>query len=348
VKTVLISGGCGFLGRNVAEKFLKEGWKVIAFDNLKRRGVESNILEDKNYQFIHGDVRKKSDLQFIPEIHAVINLAANPGIPWSIKNPIYDFEVNALGALNMLELARERKVPIVQASTNKIYSDEICNVPLRESEERYDFDDIKFEHGVPTSFPMDGQGKHPHSPYGCSKCAADLYMQEYFHVYGVPTTVFRMSCLYGKYQIGVEDQGWVAWFMIAKLLGKPLSIYGNGKQVRDVLYGEDIAELYFKAITENDKFKGKVFNVGGGPKNSVSLLETIEMIYELDKELGLDETPFELEFKDWRVADHRVYISDIRPLEQIWTPKYGAKEGFKETYKWLSENIDTLRRFYEN
>jgi len=348
MKTVLITGGLGFLGTNIAEKFLREGWGVLTFDNMKRRGVESNIIEHENYTFRHGDVRNKSDLKKIPDIHAIINLAANPGIPWSIKNPVYDFEVNAMGALNMLEIARQRKIPFVQASTNKVYSDYICELELTESEKRYDFVDMKYANGIKTDFPMDSFGKHPHSPYGVSKCCADLYAQEYYHIYNVPTTVFRMSCIYGKHQIGVEDQGWVAWFMIAKILGKPLNIFGDGKQVRDLLYGSDIANLYYQAVTDNDNFAGKVFNVGGGKHNSVSLIETIEKIYQMDKDLGYDQTPFNMTFKPWRQADHKVYISDIGPLNGIWEPKFGVDEGLKETYIWLNENKDKLKGFYDN
>lgn len=346
---VLISGGCGFLGTNVAKKFLSEGYGVISFDNLKRKGVETNIITHENYKFIHGDIRNISDIKNIKEdIIGLCNFGANPGIPQSIKNPLYDFEVNAMGALNMLEIARRRKIPFIQASTNKIYSDYICQLNLTESENRYDFSDVEYEHGIKTDFPMDSFGYHPHSPYGVSKCSADLYTQEYFHIYGVPTTVFRMSCIYGKHQIGVEDQGWVAWFLIAKILGKPLNIFGDGKQVRDLLYGEDIADLYYKAVVHNKDFAGKVFNVGGGKNNSVSLLETIEHIYELDKELGFDQTPFDLTFLPPRPADHKVYISDIRPIEHLWTPKFNVRDGLKETYKWLDKNKEKLRKFYEN
>lgn len=346
MKKILISGGTGFLGTNISRKFLREGWKVIALDNLKRRGVENNIIKHENYSFVHGDIRNKSDLKDLGDFHGIINLAANPGIPWSIKNPLYDFEVNAMGALNMLELARRRKIPFVQASTNKVYSDAICKVNLIESEKRYDFADSEFEHGVKTSFPMDSYGHHPHSPYGVSKCTADLYAQEYYHIYNVPTTVFRMSCLYGKYQIGVEDQGWVAWFMIAKILGKPLNIFGDGKQVRDLLYGDDIAELYYKAIVHNEDFAGKVFNVGGGKENSLSLLETIEKIYEIEDELGVGKEAFELTFLPWRPADHKVYISDIRPLTNLWSPNTKVKDGLTQTYKWLLKHKEMLERIY--
>jgi CDP-paratose 2-epimerase len=347
MKTCLITGGVGFLGVNCSLKFLANGWKVIAFDNLHRKGVHTNILNHPNYTFIHGDIRNYSDLKEIDKIDCVLHLAANAGIPWSIKNPRYDFEVNASGTINILEYARIRKIPVIFASTNKVYSDAICDLPLEEKDYRYDFKDEKYKTGITTDFPIDGRGEHSHSPYGCSKASADLYCQEYFHTYGVPTTVFRMSCLGGKYQFGADEQGWFSWFMIAKLLGKPLTIYGNGKQVRDVLYGDDIAELYYLAVTQPENFAGKVFNVGGGPENTVSLLEAIELIDKIDKGFGFNNPPLQYSFADWRLADHRVYYSDIRPLEKLWKPKNGILASFTKTYEWLAKNKDELRKFYD-
>ena len=347
MKTLLCTGSCGFLGTNVSLKFLANGWKVIAFDNLHRKGVYTNILNHPNYTFIHGDVRNYSDLKEIDKIDCVLHLAANAGIPWSIKNPRYDFEVNAGGTINILEYARIRKIPVIFASTNKVYSDAICDLPLEEKDYRYDFRDPEYKEGISTTFPTDGRGDYSHSPYGSSKLAADTYCQEYFHTFGVPTTVFRMSCLGGKYQYGADEQGWFSWFMIAKLLGKPLTIYGNGKQVRDVLYGDDIAELYYLAATNRGDFAGKVFNVGGGPENTVSLLEAIELIDKIDKEFGFNNRPLQFSFADWRLADHKVYYSDIRPLEKLWKPKNGILASFTKTYEWLAKNKDELRKFYD-
>lgn len=346
-KTVLITGGVGFLGTNCALKFLANDWNVIAFDNLHRKGIYDNILSHPNYKFIHGDVRNYSDLKEIDKVDCILHLAANAGIPWSIKNPRYDFEVNVDGTINVLEYARIRKIPVIFSSSNKVYSDYICTLPLEEKEKRYDFKDKKYQEGISIDFPVDGKGKYSHSPYGAGKLAADTYCQEYFHTFGVPTTVFRCSCLGGKYQYGADEQGWFSWFMIAKLFHKPLTIYGNGKQVRDVLYGDDIAELYFIAASNPDKFAGKVFNVGGGRENTVSLLEAIELIDKIDREFGFNNPPLQFSFTDWRIADHRVYYSNIKPLEGLWKPKNGILSAFSKTYEWLNKNKDELRKFYD-
>lgn len=343
---VLITGGCGFLGINCALKFLSNDWQVTALDNLHRRGVESNILTHPNYKFIHGDVRNYSDIKEVGKPDVILHLAANPGIPWSIKNPRYDFEVNAGGTINILEYARIHRSKVIFASTNKVYSNYISDLPLEEKEKRYDFKDKKYQKGISVDFPVDGGGKHSHSPYGASKLSADTYCQEYYHTFGVPTTVLRQSCLGGKYQIGIEEQGWFSWFMIAKLLHKPLTIFGNGKQVRDVLYGDDIAELYYIAAT-NPKFDGKVFNVGGGPENTVSLLEAIELIDKIDQEFGFNNPPLQFSFADWRLADHKVYYSNIKPLEKYWKPKNGILSSFSKTYEWLYKNKDEIRKYYD-
>lgn len=355
---ILIAGGAGFIGTNIATKALKDGHKVIAFDNLKRRGVETNILKHKNYKFIHGDVRCKEDFNFIPkDIDGIINLAANPGIPWSIENPIYDFNSNCVGALNVLEFARHNgKIPVVFASTNKVYSDAVNKIktvpytPLdkksgklkREDATRYVYEDKFWERGIPEEFYMDGQGKFFHSPYGTSKASADLYHQEYFGAFGVPTVVNRMSCIYGKYQFGVADQGWVAWFMIAKVLGRPLTIYGDGLQVRDALYAEDLAELYLMELENINEHKGKVYNIGGGSSNTISLKEAIELINVLDQG---EHKSFEIEYKDWRHADHKVYISDTTKISKYWQPKTNVFLGFSKTFEWIKANKDLLERF---
>lgn len=338
---VCITGGLGFIGTNVAKKFLSEGWEVLAFDNLERNGVEHNLadMEDQmGYTHLRGDVTDREDVAAIGQVDAIVHLAANPGIPRSIEDPRYDFEVNALGTLNILEHARSiGNRPVVYASTNKVYSDVVNDFAMYYQNSHgtrlYVLSD-PYHDGIPVSFPVDGRGKNPHSPYGCSKYVGDTYCQEYFHQYGLPTTVFRMSCIYGEHQIGVQDQGWTAWFMVAKLLGKPLTIFGDGHQVRDVLFGEDVAELYYKAVVENDKFAGKVFNVGGGNNNAVSLRQAISII----DEIGGGE-PLQMTFEDWRPADHRVYVSDIGNLSELWRPKTSVKEGFKRTFDWIKENI---------
>jgi len=350
-KNVLVTGGCGFIGTNICEYFIKKGYKITAFDNLSRKGVYFNLeylkktYKDK-FNFIWGDVRNSQDLDRLSGYDGIIHLAANPGIPRSIEQPIYDFEVNARGTLNVLEFSKNRgKIPIIFASTNKVYSDKVNEIALIEKEKRYVFAEGLFEKvyydgatdlGFSEEFPIDGCGLHPHSPYGCSKYAGDVYCQEYYHVFGVPTVINRMSCIYGRHQFGVSEQGWLAWFCIAKFLNKPLIIYGDGKQVRDSLYGEDLAELYEMELNNIDIHAGNVYNIGGGIENSVSLLETIEYLDSLEpKKDKLSYT-----FEDWRPADHKVYISDISKISYFWQPKTDVLNGIELTYNWIKNNKD--------
>lgn len=329
-KNILIAGGAGFIGTNIAEVARKKGHGVTVFDNFVRPGVEENVqhLERFGAKIVRGDVRFAGDLDRLPKVDAIINLAANPGIPWSMKWPLYDFSVNLQGALNLLELARKRgNIPVVLASTNKVYSEEVNEIPNIERRTRHIWKDKKFK-GISEEFPMDSAGKYPHSPYGCSKAAADLYHQEYFHIYGVPTVVNRMSCIYGLYQKGVEDQGWLWWFVEAKKKNKPLNIYGDGKQVRDALFGTDLAELYVEELANIKKHQGQVYNVGGGMKHTVSLIEVIDY---LNKKGG---KKLKLKFFDWRKADHKIYISDITKAtsRSNWKPTTTVWQGIDKMW----------------
>ena len=347
-KTILITGGCGHIGTNLATLALKKGYNVISFDNLHRAGVETNILKHENYQMVRGDIRNPEDFNFIPnrdKITAIYNFAANSGVPWSFKNPEFDYNVNARGVFNVLEFSRKNgKIPVIQSSTNKIYSEDINEIPLIEKRTRYVYNDNKFKNGISESFPMDSVGKSGHSPYGNSKASADLMCQEWYHAFNIPTVVIRMSCIYGKYQFGVTDQGWMAWFVIAKVLGLPLTIYGDGKQVRDALYAEDVARLYLMALENIDKFKGKVFNIGGGMKNTVSLIEAIELIDLIDNGRHPE---FKIKYEDWREADHRCYISDIDKITSCsdWSPTINVGLGLRKTYDWVVNNKELLKRY---
>ena len=292
-KTLIVTGGCGFIGTNICLLAIKKGYHVVAFDSFIRPHTEENavILKESGVEIIRGDVRSEHDFERLPKkANGIIHLAANPGIPWSIKWPMYDFSVNAMGTLNVLEFARKNNlIPVIFASTNKVYSEEINLIPVKEEKTRHVWNFEKnvkpplrssvleglTEKGVNENFPMDSAGKFPHSPYGVSKATGDLYCQEYYHMYGVPTVVNRMSCIYGLYQKGVEDQGWTDWFVQAKIHNRPLNIYGDGKQVRDCLFGGDVAELYLLELEMIEKVKGQIFNVGGGITNTISLLETI-------------------------------------------------------------------------
>lgn len=350
-KILIITGGCGFIGTNIALHGRKKGYSVFAFDSLIRPNTEENakILTASGVEIIRGDVRNKHDFNRLPkQADGIIHLAANPGIPWSIKWPEFDFITNALGTLNILEYSRlNNNIPVIFASTNKIYSEEINTIPVIEKTTRYEWDFKKVdrkktrpavldgisEKGVNEYFPMDSSGKFPHSPYGVSKAAGDLYCQEYFHIYGMPTVINRMSCVYGLHQKGVEDQGWTDWFVRAKIYNSPLNIYGDGKQVRDGVYGTDLAELYILELENIDKVKGQVFNIGGGIKNTISLLETIEY---LNKKKG---NKLKLNFKPWRPADQKVYITDISKIKKYlgWEPKTKILHGLDEMLEQYSK-----------
>jgi len=332
-KRILIAGGAGFIGTNIAKLALEKNYQVIIFDNFFRKGVEDNAayLKTLGAKIIKGDVRQPKELKTLPKIDAIINLAANSGVPLSIKKPLFDFKVNALGALNVLELARQRgKIPVIFASTNKVYSDAVNELTTKEEKTRYVWQNKNLK-GIKEDFPMDGCGKNPHSPYGCSKAAADLYHQEYFHIYQVPTIINRMSCIYGFFQKGAEEQGWLYWFIKAKIKNHVLNIYGNGKQVRDVLFGSDLAKLYLEQLENIKKHQGQVYNIGGGMNNSVSLIEIIDY---LNKKGG---QKLKLKFLDWRPADHKIYISDITKItnQSSWQPTTSVWQGIDKVWQSL-------------
>lgn len=330
---ILITGGAGFLGTNITLSALGRGYEVIVMDNFVRDGSDRNarILREKGVEIVHGEVRLKEDWEQFKNIDAIIHLAGQPGIPKSLENPVLDFHVNALGTLYGLELARKLKIPFLYASTNKIYSDAINEIPLFEEEKRFNFG-YDFV-GINENFPMDSAGKHPHSPYGVSKASADLLCQEYFHAFKVPTVVMRMSCIYGLYQNGVSEQGWTDFFVRQRILGNnKLIFYGNGKQVRDCLYGEDAAEAYLTALEKIDIAAGKVYNLGGGEFNS-SLIEWVDILntYVTTK----NPLPMEISYEDWRLADHRIYISDTSKIQKElgWKPKVNIEEGISRMVK---------------
>jgi CDP-paratose 2-epimerase len=328
---VLITGGCGFIGTNAALGFLRSGDQPICMDNLQRVGVEENmaLLSKAGAEIIRGDVRNADDFDRIPEVDAVIHLAANPAIPLSFRYPVYDFKINAYGSINVLEFARRRGgLPCILISTNKVYTDELNKLPMIEEPTRYRWKEIE---ALDEHCPVDGLGLYPKSPYGVSKTAADLYFQEYGHHFGVPTAVFRLSCCYGLYQKGVQDQGWIDWFCRAKKFGYPLTIFGNGKQVRDALWGGDLAELFVLSIHNFDKVNRRVFNVGGGPENTLSLLELIQFLESMDGE------PMQVRYAPWRKADQIIYVSNIEAIRKAtgWKPKMGVWQGVQELYNSL-------------
>lgn len=340
---ILITGGAGLVGSHCAEFFALDNPKnkVIILDNLMRSqifgydkdSVEFNwnyLKQFKNIERVKGDVRNDKDLAKAigKGVDVVIHTAGQPGVPSSVRMPKEDFSINAYGTLNVLEAARRKSknTVILYCSTNKVYGENVDKIELEEKEKRYVFKNIR---GVSEDLCTDLTG---HTPYGVSKLVGDLYVQEYSHIYKMKTAVFRMSCTYGTRQFGFEDQGWVAWFIIATLFNKPITIYGNGKQVRDMLYADDLVDA-FSCFIKSDLKRG-LFNIGGGPDNTISLLEFLQ---ELEVLTG--KKP-KVKFADWRPSDQKVYITDTSKLEKTlgWKIKTPVRDGIGKLTAWIKEN----------
>jgi CDP-paratose 2-epimerase len=345
-KNLLIIGGAGFIGINAARYFADKGWKVTIFDNFSRKGTDVNIEQFKAeygdaYTVLNGDVVKSPHLliPLMEENDAVLHLAAQVAVTTSIVDPRNDFEQNALGTFNVLEAIRlSKKQPMMLfASTNKVYGG-LEHLPVQEIDSRYEFQDETFRmYGISEREQLDF-----HSPYGCSKGVADQYVIDYSRIYGLKTVVFRQSCVYGKHQFGIEDQGWVAWFTIAALLNRPLTLFGTGKQVRDVLYVEDLCRLYELAIEHIETASGNAYNVGGGPANTLSLIELLDT---LTNTFGLSLDPLKA---DPRAGDQPIFIADIRKAKKDlgWEPRVSVAAGMKEMHGWLLENKTILQKFF--
>jgi CDP-paratose 2-epimerase len=333
---VLITGGSGFIGTNLAHRILASGKPVLLFDNLSRPGVERNLrwLRDTHGKLLQievGDVQDPYLLrQAVSRAGQVFHFAAQVAVTTSLTNAMHDFEVNARGTLNLLEAIRslDDPPPLVFTSTNKVYGG-LPDVRLRVNNDRYEPEDQAIrEHGIGEWRPLDF-----HSPYGCSKGAADQYVIDYARTFGLPATVFRMSCIYGPHQFGTEDQGWVAHFLIRALQGQPLTIYGDGMQVRDILFAEDLVNAFLLAQANMGKCAAQAFNIGGGAENTMSLIELLEIIRELH-----GAKP-KVRFGAWRPGDQRYYVSDTSKFRQTvgWQPKVGVREGVQRLYEWLKE-----------
>ncbi len=319
---------------------MARGDQVIVVDNLSRKGTDLNLAwlrEQGEFDFIQADLRDAEAMREAvgryPKLDAVLHLAAQVAVTTSVTDPREDFEINALGTFNVLEAVREASCdPVfVYASTNKVYGG-MEEVAVEERNGRYGYRDLTG--GVPEHQPLDF-----HSPYGCSKGAADQYVRDYARIYGLKTVVFRQSCIYGYRQLGVEDQGWVAWFTIASVLNKPIVLYGDGKQVRDLLFIDDLVDAYLVAIDRPELVSGKVFNLGGGPGNVLSLLELLDMLKKLNgKEI-------ETSYDDWRPGDQRVFVCNIGLAAQElgWRPKVGTAEGVRKLHAWVVENRKMLK-----
>lgn len=338
---IVVTGGAGFIGSHIAEFYAKNNHEVIVFDNLSRAVLLKRLIKNidynwnylkkfKNVKLVKGDIRNLKEIAKASRNADVIaHAAAQTAVTVSVEDPISDFETNALGTFNILESARKNDVKnVFYCSTNKVYGENVNNVNVIEEKSRYKFEE-KFRNGIPEDFPID---LCEHTPYGCSKLSGDLYAQDYGKLYGIKTGVFRMSCIYGTRQFGVEDQGWVAWFIIAALLNKPITIYGDGKQVRDILYISDLIGLFDKFINSN--LNGIVLNTGGGPANTISLLELIELLKRITGK------KINTKFSSWRPSDQKVYISDISKAGKLlkWEPKVKPAHGIKSLVDWVSKN----------
>lgn len=340
---VIITGGAGFIGSNATNRFLSRGDQVVVLDNLSRRGADANLAwlrqrqqslgQPENTLLLeHTDIRDQEAVtrafQQHTDAEVVLHLAGQVAVTTSVTDPRHDFEVNALGTFNVLEAAR--RLPKLRAflfsSTNKVYGG-MEDVGVVERNGRYAY--ASLDQGVPETQPLDF-----HSPYGCSKGSADQYTRDYARIYDLPSVTLRQSAIYGPRQFGVEDQGWVAWFCIAASLGRPITIYGDGMQVRDVLYVEDLVDAYLKAIERIGEVKGEVFNLGGGPKNTLAI---IDVVHSLEKKLG---RPLNPQFDEWRPGDQRVFIADISKAERElgWCPQVGTEEGVDRLFTWVQAN----------
>ena len=333
---VFITGGAGFIGCNLADDHLRRGHAVIVFDNLSRKGTDSNLawLRERHgdrVTFVHGDIRDFDALcAALPsDVERVYHMAGQVAVTTSVSNPREDFDINALGTFNVLEAVRNAapQTALFYASTNKVYGG-METVSVVEGETRYRYRD--HDHGVSEGQPLDF-----HSPYGCSKGSGDQYVRDYARIYGLKTVVMRQSCIYGTRQLGVEDQGWVAHFCIAARLGRPLTIYGNGKQVRDVLWIDDLVAAYERAAARIDVAAGQIYNVGGGPANTMSIW--VEFGPMLEKHAG---QPIPVRYADWRPGDQPVYVSDIRKAERDlgWRPQVSMPEGIERLWRWVDAN----------
>lgn len=331
----LITGGAGFIGSNLVVRLLKEGWEVSIFDNLSRKGSEKNLLrilqeyKTPKLNVLIKDIRNFNDLrETIKKVDVVYHLAAQVAVTSSFLNPREDFEINALGSFNVFEAARVsgHKPIVIFASTNKVYGS-MSNIKVDAGGNRYNY--IDNLEGISENSPLDFQ-----SPYACSNGVADQYALDYFRMYGIPTVVFRQSCIYGPRQMGTEDQGWVAYLAIAAILDKKISIYGNGKQVRDLLHVDDLIEAYQVAIKQIKLSQGQAYNIGGSKNHSFSLLEYSKFLSEvLNKKIKLI-------FKKWRPGDQKIYLSNINKIKKQlnWEPSICHKIGLKDLINWIKLN----------
>jgi CDP-paratose 2-epimerase len=336
--TILITGGAGFIGSNLANHFLNKGEEVVILDNLSRAGVARNLdwlsatHGNRRFTCLQEDIRDAHAVaDAVASADVIYHLAAQVAVTTSVEEPRCDFEVNALGTLNVLEGARlaGHKPIIVFTSTNKVYGG-MEDVVVLGDETSYLYRD--YPQGIAEDRPLDF-----HSPYGCSKGAADQYVRDYARIYDLPTVVFRMSCIYGPRQFGTEDQGWVAYFVIASLLNWAITIYGDGKQVRDILFVDDLVRAFDLATEHIGVTAGQVYNIGGGPDNTIAIWQEFG---EVLRDLIGREIP--VKHGDWRPGDQLIYVSDTRKARRDfgWQPQVGRLDGIRRLLCWVENNLD--------
>lgn len=333
-RPVLITGGCGFIGCNLADRLAGSGRKVIAFDNLSRNGVRENAhwLKSRHgdaVAIVTGDVRDSiSVIEAVRGAAAVLHLAGQVAVTASLSDPVEDFDINARGTLYVLEAIRlhNPSAPLIFASTNKVYGGLMSNAEITKTGLRYIATPPAFRGGVGEETPLDF-----YSPYGCSKGTADQYVRDYARVYGIKAAVLRMSCIYGPRQFGTEDQGWLAHFMLRSIQGQPITIFGDGLQVRDALHVSDAVAAWTAVLDNIDAVCGRLFNLGGGPANTISLLE---LIAEITRMRGVAPA---VDFAPCRPGDQPWYVSRIAALKAAvgWQPQITLAQGLPSLLQWL-------------
>jgi CDP-paratose 2-epimerase len=333
-KPVVITGGAGFIGTNLADRLLSDGEKVVLFDNLSRAGVERNYqwLERRHRGHVKLEVADTRDIgavcRVLSDARAVFHFAAQVAVTTSIAEPRFDFEVNALGTLNILEALRSLHdpPPLIFTSTNKVYGS-LSEVTLTDQDGQYEPRDQELREGGIS----ERQRLNFYSPYGCSKGTADQYVLDHARLFGLPAVVLRMSCIYGPHQCGTEDQGWVAHFLLQAMAGRPITIFGDGKQVRDILFVEDLVEALLLARERSHDLAGEAFNLGGGPQNITSLIGLLELIADLES------AEPRVECRGWRPGDQRYYVSNFSKFQSAtgWAPKVSVGKGVRRLHAWL-------------
>jgi len=345
---ILVTGGAGFIGSHIADHYAGQGHDVIVLDNFSRFKTLGRSIGDptfnlnwlkkkhKKITFVKGDVTSVRDItEHTKGIDVIFHTAGQVAVTASIREPLADFRANVIGTINVLEAARKEDSALLFCSTNKVYGDNVNEIAVRARETRYEFDDPDYKNGISESLSVD---LCAHSPYGCSKLCADEYVQEYGRSYGLKAGVFRMSCIYGERQFGLEDQGWISWFAIATLTDRLLTIYGDGKQLRDVLYVGDLVEAFDRFVKSH--LKCEVFNVGGGKTNTLSLVELLRILKDLT-----GQEP-RIQYDEWRPHDQKVYVSDVSKAKKKiqWHPTTAPKDGISQLVKWTVANL----RLFEN